>query len=184
MGTKKPQSPASKGKANKKSTGAASSKKAPSEDIISDGKVVLTVDIPLSDTELVEQANLMISKIEIRDTLKADLKAKTTELKGQIAGIDQAIKTIETLITSRKKKEAVPVLKVKNFKTTKVMFLKLDTDLKNIKPEDIYKEEPFSALDYQTSIEMESEGEDSEDDDIFKTLPAVHNTEEEAEIVD
>lgn len=119
----------------------------------------ITVDLTISDTELVQKSQEMIGMIKVRDQLKEDLKAYQAEKKGEITSIEKKIKDLEVIISTGKKKTPVQAGKIRNFMTTEVLLVRVGCDPNNLKPEDIYRKEPFTEFDYQLKIDMESGGD-------------------------
>lgn len=197
---KKPQTAADKGKANKKSTGAASSKKAGTkkentkpqkiEELVVEESVAMTVDMPLEEHDLVIVARELETNLALKDQLTEALKKITKEKKGEISTVETKIDELRKIVSTGKKKAVVQAGKVRNWMTTMVMFIKKDADPNNLKPEDIYKQEPFGEWDYQLKIRMENGDAEVNDESLksgegmFASMNNAHDTSEETEDVD
>lgn len=152
-------------------------------------KVVLSVDVKIADDEIVSLSRKMIAEGDILQTMKDEMKSDAAKHKGRIAEQEKKIADIQALVKSGTKKEAVQAGKVRDWKNTKVLFVKDGADPNNLKADDIYKSEPFSEFDYQRKLALEETGEEEELDnqeDMFKgvqekTDENVENVEENEE---
>lgn len=147
-------------------------------------KVVLTVDVKIDDTEIVNLSRKMIAEGDILQTMKDEMKSDAAKHKGRIAEQEKKIADIQSLVKSGTKKEAVQAGKVRDWKNTKVLFVKDGADPNNLKPEDIYKSEPFSEFDYQRKLALEETGEEEGiegAEDMFKGVGEKTTDEEEQE---
>lgn len=144
----------------------------------------ITVELSISSEELVEKSKEMIQLIKVKEQHQADLKAYQSEKKGEIASIDKKIKDLENIISTGKKKTPVQAGRVRNFMTTEVLLIRADADPNNLKPEDIYKKEPFTEWDYQLKIEMEggNKAELKSGTTMFNSMTETHVVDEDKDV--
>lgn len=120
----------------------------------------ISVELDLTESELMSKGQELVQQMEVKDQLQADLKKLNAEKKGEMAVVDKKIEEIQRIISTGKKKSVVQATKLRDFFNAKVLFVKTGSDLNALKPSDIYKTEPFTEWDYQLKINLES-GNDS-----------------------
>lgn len=160
------------------------------EPLKKDGKVVLTIDMKLSDAEMIAKSREMISEIGIKETLEGELKSIQATMKGKIAESQKKVDALQELIKSGNKKQVVEAVKVLDYKHTNVLFCKVEINLDEhdndsiYKSDMVYKTEPFGEWDYQRKLALEAGGSDTLDADDDADMFSDMNEEKEGEAGD